>query len=590
MHRLLKRQLRKANFNEAEMENFSELFDKISSAYNDFDQDMVRLENILEKSSRELFVANQKLKEDVENKSEEIFKTKSQLEHVLKNVEGVIFETDSQGKFLFLNKAWETVTGFAIEEALGRHYSEFLSQLGNDDKEELDKIACSDSETYSNVLEAKTKDGVSKWIEIAFKSIQGEDEKTTGVIGSIIDVTTLKKTEIELKKSQQLYKKASLAKEDFLSTMSHEIRTPLNGVIGITNILLMDEYLDAQYENLQGLKYSSEHLLALINDILDYSKIEAGRIDLENKDFDFNSLITSIKRNFEFQAAEKGIKFKVKRDDEIPNYLIGDSTRLSQVINNLLSNAIKFTSEGQVVLDIEEVEQDDKNISIHFQVKDTGIGIPTDKLPHIFEKFKQAESSITRKFGGSGLGLSICNSLIDLMGGKLEVDSIEDKGSNFKFTLKFDRSEKFDSKAPSGYLSNPMKEADLSGIHILIAEDNKLNQHVVKRFLSKWNATYDIADNGEIAVEQFLKGEYDIILMDLQMPVMNGYDASRIIKEKAESRGKPIPIIALTASAHIDVKFKTRAIGMTGFLTKPFNPIQLYETIKEQMEMDLGAS
>ncbi len=585
MHRLLKRQLRKTNLSPELEAQFSELFDRISRAYETFDKDLVRLENILEKSSRELFVANQKLKEDVEIKSEEIFKTKSQLERVLANVKGVIFETDHKGEFIFLNPAWESLTGYKIEECIGHHYSDFLVHFEAEAKTIMEAISCANEEVFYQVLPAVHKNGQTKWVEITFKSILNEEGSFQGAIGSIIDVSNLKETEIKLQRSQDLAKKASQAKEDFLSTMSHEIRTPLNGVIGITNILLMEEHLESQQEHLQGLKFSSEHLLALINDILDYNKIEAGKIDLEEKDFDFNGLLAALKRNFDFQAAEKGIKFKIKRDEEIPSVLVGDSTRLSQILNNLLSNAIKFTSEGQVVLDIEEVHNTHDTIDIHFQIKDTGIGIPEEKIPHIFEKFKQADSNTTRKYGGSGLGLSICKSLLELMKSNLNVTSVVNEGSNFNFKVQFKKSDKAVTKIGQSRILH-VGDANLSGTNILVAEDNKLNQHVVKRFLAKWGADFDIVENGQEAVDKFAEKHYDIILMDLQMPIMNGYDASRLIKEKSDAEGRKIPIIALTASAHIDVKFKTRAIGMTGFLPKPFNPVQLYETIKEQISAE----
>ena len=375
MHKLLKLQLEKSGLSDDQVGKMHDLIELVVQAYTGYDKDLSLLDNVLDQSTEELVVVNQDLEEDVSELTDEFIKTDEQLTRVVNNVPGVIFETDGEGKFKFLNPSWEQLSGYTIEETLGKHYSEFLIGFNDLAYEEIEKIGCDVSRDFKSVVSISTKDGIRKWIEINYKTIADLGQDELGVIGSLVDVTKLTETELELIKAQKAMRKAIMAKEDFLSTMSHEIRTPLNGVIGISNVLIMDNHLESQKENLQALKYSSEHLLALINDILDFNKMEGGKIELEQAEFNFKNLIKSIKRNFKYQAGEKGVDFNVDVDYKVPKMLKGDSTRLSQVLNNLLSNAIKFTHEGEINLTVEKVSENDQSVSLLFEVQDTGIGI-----------------------------------------------------------------------------------------------------------------------------------------------------------------------------------------------------------------------
>lgn len=582
MHKLLKLQLEKSGLSEEQIGKMQDLIELIMQAYKGYDNDLSLLDNVLDQSTEELVEDNLDLEEDVLELTDEFVKTEEQLERVVNNVPGVIFETDGSGNFKFLNPSWELLSGYTVEETLGKHYSDFLKGFNNVAYEEIEKIGCDISRDFKSVVSILTKEGAQKWVEISYKTIADLGQDLPGVIGSLVDVTKLKETELELIKAQKAMRKAIAAKEDFLSTMSHEIRTPLNGVIGISNVLVMDNHLESQKENLKVLKYSSEHLLALINDILDYNKMEGGQIEIENAEFNFKTLIKSIKRNFKFQAGEKGVDFTVEVDYKIPKILKGDSTRLSQVLNNLLSNAIKFTHEGEINLTIEKVFENDKTVSLLFQVQDTGIGISIDKLDRIFEKFKQADSSISSMYGGSGLGLAICKKLLLLQNSDLKVKSVPDIGSKFYFVLTFEKSDTHSDSPIASSLFQPKPEL-FKGIKVLVAEDNRINQIVISKFLNKWEINYDVVDNGKKAVESYKENHYDLILMDLQMPKMNGYEASKEILNIANVRGKKIPIVALTASAQLDVKFKAETIGMTGFVTKPFKSADLYHAILDQL-------
>ena len=583
MHKLLKLQLEKSGLSDDQVSKMHDLIELVVQAYKGYDKDLSLLDNVLDQSTEELVEVNQELEEDVSELTDVFTKTEEQLERVVNHVPGVIFETDGEGKFIFLNPSWEMLSGYTIEETLGKHYSEFLKGFNDGAHQEIEKIGCDVSKEFKSVVSILTKDGTQKWIEINYKTIADLGQDELGVIGSLVDVTKLKETEIELIKTQKAMRKAIAAKEDFLSTMSHEIRTPLNGVIGISNVLLMDNHLESQKENFQALKYSSEHLLALINDILDFNKIEGGQIELEQTEFNFKNLIKSIKRNFKYQAGEKGVNFNVDIDSRVPKMLKGDRTRLSQVLNNLLSNAIKFTHEGEINLTVENVAETDESVSLLFEVQDTGIGISLDKLDRIFEKFKQADSSISSMYGGTGLGLAICKQILLMQNSDLKVKSVPDIGSKFYFVLSFEKTEKQLIITPGTNILRP-NSVTLDGIKVLVAEDNRINQLVISKYLAKWDIEYDIVDNGRRAVEFFKQNDYDVILMDLQMPKMNGYEASKEILRYAEYVGKRTSIIALTASAQRDVRFKAETIGMTGFVTKPFKSDELYNAIVDQLK------
>jgi len=569
MHRLLKRQLKKSSFSEEELTKHAAFFLSLDEAYKTFGQDYNHIERILEESSQELYKANQLLKSDVLSIS-------TKLKRLVNNIKEVIFQTDLKGNYTYLNPSFEQLTGFKIDEVIGKNYIDFIEYVDNDAKKIMKELNIGGYEEAQFNMIIKTRTEEKKWVDVSLTITKDAFGNPDGTIGTFVDITDLKKTEHELKK-------ASLAKDEFLSTMSHEIRTPLNAVIGVSHLLLLEEPKEEQMENLNALKYSSEHLLALINDILDFNKIEAGKVEFENAEFNIDDLLTGVQSSFLNRAVDKDILLKVKKDKNLPSLVKGDRTRLTQILSNLVSNAIKFTKEGKVVIDVEVEERNTEAILINFSVNDTGIGIEKDKFEKIFKSFAQANSSTTREFGGTGLGLAICKKLIELQGSKLKVESTVGKGSEFSFTLSFTPI-KQQKHATSNYIIEQNNNNDLAGMKILVVEDNVMNVMVIKKFLNKWGVEIDIAENGKIGIDKAIIGNYDIILMDLQMPVMNGYDATLAIRESGISSLKSIPILALTASAQQDVKEKTSKYGMNGYVSKPFNPTDLYETLKYYKE------
>ncbi|MFY0651610.1 MAG: response regulator [Cyclobacteriaceae bacterium] len=381
---------------------------------------------------------------------------------------------------------------------------------------------------------------------------------------------------LNLEQAKKKAEKAAQSRSDFLSMISHEIRTPLNAVIGLTNYLISDKPKKEQLEDLRTLKFSAEHLHVLINDVLDYSKLDAGKIEFEMRDVNISELVENIIRAFEGKAKEKGIYLKSTIDKKIPKVIVADGLRLSQILTNLIGNAIKFTGKGGVTISLTRVTSSMKKVAIKFTVEDTGIGIPKEKQATIFESFSQASTSTTREFGGTGLGLSITKRILDLQNIKIHLFSREGNGSRFYFTQNFEISENQVQSSPE----ETIEKVDLANKHVLLVEDNPVNVMVAKRFLSKWKINVDVAENGREAIEKNSSSNYDLILMDLQMPIMDGYDASSEMRKQ----GVKIPILALTASVMLDVGDKVFSCGMNDYITKPFDPDDLYNKIKMHIE------
>jgi signal transduction histidine kinase/CheY-like chemotaxis protein len=374
--------------------------------------------------------------------------------------------------------------------------------------------------------------------------------------------------------------KSSHAKSEFLSTMSHEIRTPLNAVIGMSNLLMMGDPRPDQEENLEILKFSANNLLAIVNDVLDFNKIESGKVVFENIRFNLAELMHNICGGQIIKANEKGLIFKLKIDDALRNKtVIGDPTRITQIIFNLVSNAIKFTRQGYVEVKVNVVEDRHNQVVIRFSVKDSGIGIERDNLKAIFEPFTQESITTTRKYGGTGLGLAIVKRLLELRGVQMHVVSKPGQGSEFSFNLDLPvATEKLEE--PAVQVSAELdSEQDMNSLHILVAEDNMVNTMLMKKFFSKWKVQSSFAENGERAVEMMQYGNFDIVLMDLQMPVLNGFDAAIEIRKMADTQKASIPIIALTASALTDIREKVFSAGMNDYVSKPFKPEELKEKI-----------
>jgi len=385
----------------------------------------------------------------------------------------------------------------------------------------------------------------------------------------------------EFEQAMEKAQKSSEAKSEFLSTMSHEIRTPLNAVIGMSNLLISGNPRPDQKENLEVLKFSAGNLLNIVNDVLDFNKIESGKLVFENIKFNIVELMQNICGGQALTARTKGLQFKLDVDNALnKKVLFGDPTRITQIVFNLISNAIKFTPEGSVYVHVACIEDRHNQVTINFTVKDTGIGIEQERMAIIFEPFIQESTSTTREYGGTGLGLAIVKRLLELQGLKMKVSSDVGRGSEFSFKMEFPVSTEVFKPVPNQQPQLAENTDNLNSVRMLIAEDNPVNVMLMKKLLSKWGITLTIAENGERAVELVQYGNFDIILMDLQMPVLNGFDAAKEIRKMRDHQKSSIPIIALTASALFDIRERVQESGMNDYVSKPFKPNELFEKIQ----------
>gem|GEM_PF-1571766 len=472
-------------------------------------------------------------------------------------------------------------------------YNVLAVELPKDSKNNIpvandSKISNADIEKIIN--EKNDLEVVVKELEKAFKKSNKhhiqlqkallENEMQRKKLQEAFDLINKQKDELE--KANAEIKEHSRMKELFLANTSHEIRTPLNSIIGFSNLLLKEELSPKQLDYLKNIKASSDNLLVVLNDILDISKIEAGKMTFEKIAFSLPEIIDLIISFIDIKTQEKKQKFNYHLDPNVPKILIGDPTRLYQILLNLLSNAIKFTpSNGNISCSIKQKIKDKDKIKIEFEVSDTGIGMSEEQLKIIFQAFTQVEYSTTRKFGGTGLGLSIVKNLVELQGGEIFVESEIDKGTKFTFVLPFGVGDKSDNKKTEKSKTT-IQSHEAENIKILLVEDNPINQELIVDTIKAWNKNISIkkAENGMVAIDLLTKNNYSLIFMDIQMPLMDGIETTKQIREGHIKGKENIPIIAMTAHALKDEKDKCFAAGMNDYITKPFNPDDIFKIIK----------
>lgn len=512
------------------------------------------------------------------NTQEELEKAEQRWKYALNSSQDGVWDWSVKDGKAYFSKMWKGMLGYE-ESDISDSFSEWEKLVHPDDKqrsfEEILKHVKNQTENY--VLEHRLmhKDGNYKWILARGKIIE-RDEYGNPVrfIGTHTDIDPIKRTEEDLKAAQAKSEQAAEAKSQFLSTISHEIRTPLNAVIGFSNLLQREGNIAQDSEYLQNIQTSAGHLLSLVNNVLDISKIESGKVEFEKREFDLEKLIDENMAMLSLRAKEKAIELKRGYIPSLQYSIIGDPLRLTQVLNNLIGNAVKFTDKGYVTVDVIILSDTEKSIELKFSIKDTGTGIAKGKIDSVFESFAQANTDIARRYGGTGLGLTISKLLVNLQGGQIGVDSKIHEGSTFYFNLVFQKG-KLLRKADFNKVEE--KEVPLTGFRVLVAEDNLFNTKVLTRFLEIWDISYQVAENGSIALELLAESQFDLVLMDLHMPVMDGYEATVKIRES----GNLIYIIALTASGNFNSKNEMKDKGFDDYAIKPINTKELYKKLKE---------
>ena len=510
------------------------------------------------------------------NKKEKI-KMENKFQFINKNISDTTWSIKLNGEIEYISGEIEKLTGYTSEEIKDKglnliftkeSYAQMKKNLIEIQKEKIGnfeyKLSC--------------KDGKEKWILLKFMAERNDEDKVVSIYGVARDINDRKLYELELIKAKENAEKANKSKSEFLANMSHEIRTPMNGIIGFSDILLEEEKDEEKKEIIGFIKDSGRNLLEIINNILDISKIEAGKMRVDEVEFDIWDTTKRVAALLENMIKNKGVELFVEIDDKIPKNICGDFIKFEQIITNLLSNAAKFTEKGYILIKMELREKVENKLFIELRVKDTGIGIKKEQKQIIFENFKQGDDYLTKRYKGTGLGLTIVKNLTNLLGWGLEVESEYDKGSCFIIEMYF--KSKID-----GFEEDNIKEEKLkiSSIKkkILIVEDNEANKIFIKKLMESKKYIVDIVENGEKAVEKVVAKDFDLILMDIQLPTINGIEAAKMIKKM-----KKIPIIAVTAYAMEEDKRRILESGIDDYITKPINKGELYVMIEKYLDRE----
>ncbi len=493
------------------------------------------------------------------------------VEVLLEATPTAIYLKDTQGRYLRFNRAFESLFGIARADWIGKTVFELVSGESAHlmDAKDKELFASNAMQTYEaqfrNRQTGELREGL--YWKAPLTDAHGE---VTGLVGTILDITDKNRIEQELRVAKRNAEAASKAKSDFLANMSHEIRTPMNGVIGMTDLALELEQNPTQREYLNIVKNSAQSLMVILNDVLDFSKIEAGKLTIEAVCFPLVEAIEDTLKTLRRRASQKGLVLESSLQPDLPAHVQGDPVRLRQVLTNLCDNAIKFTTQGGIYVSVRSSATASGH-ELHIAVRDTGIGIAPDKQTGVFEAFSQADTSTTRQFGGTGLGLTICARLVALMGGTIWLDSVEAQGSTFHFTLQVQSAAPAQDAAAlvSAVMSQPSQT-----LRVLLVEDHPINQLLATTLLQRWGHTVVLAKNGQEAVDLFGAQQWDMVLMDMQMPIMGGLEATRRIRA-AEPPGQHTPIVAMTANAMDSDRLACMEAGMDDHLAKPFNAAAL---------------
>ncbi|MEW6209560.1 MAG: response regulator [Acidobacteriota bacterium] len=495
-----------------------------------------------------------------------------------------IFQTDAEGQCIYTNARWQEIAGLSLDESLGDGWSQ---PIHPDDKqfvfEEWSRCA-GEGRPFSQEFRFLTPQGDVRWVHTRSNALHSDDGEVIGHVGTTEDINERKQTERILREAKDAAEAATRAKSEFLANMSHEIRTPMNGIIGMTELSLGTDLTAEQREYLEMVKSSADSLLSLLNDILDFSKIEAGRLTLDSADFCLRDCLAATMRTLALRAHEKGLELACDIAPDAPDYLVGDAGRLRQIVVNLVGNSIKFTGQGEIVLRVETESLSSEEAVLQFAISDTGIGIPPEKLKHIFDPFEQVDASTTRRYGGTGLGLAISSQLAQMMGGEIWAESETGRGSTFYFTARFLlRTQPSEKTAP-------VIPVNLQDMRVLVVDDNATNRRILEVMLSLWGMKPALADSGPSGLEALRQAAregapFALAILDFHMPEMDGFSLAEAIR--SEEPFSEIPLILLTSATQQRVDSRCREIGINAYLMKPITQSALLEVMTEVLGFEL---
>jgi len=550
-------------------------------------------ESILEEKALELFQANEQLRQlneglelKVRQRTELLTRSEEKYRGIIEGMELGLMEVDLDQKIIKAYDWFCDMTGYEVGELEGKNAVEIFSveEFQNQITEQNDNRKRGQAGIYETQI--RKKDGSVIWVIISGAPIYNFEGEVVGSMGIHYDISDRKKMERELRQAKQTAEAARDAEKQFLARMSHEIRTPLNAIIGMSHLLSTTHPTAIQLDHINSIRTSGDILLKIVSDILDISKIEAGEIQAQNNPFNLQSLIRSLQKTFKVKTDSNNVQIITEIDASIKNLIIGDELLLTQILMNLISNAAKFTEQGNIKIRVNVLSKEDDFLEMEFEVRDTGIGISKDKLDLIFENFKQADENVRHKFGGTGLGLAITKKFVELQNGKIWVESELGKGTSFKFQITYQDSGVEGMEEEEKDLEAMQSTFKSSDLQMLIVEDNYMNRKYLTSLLEKWKIKYDIAVNGKEGVRCASEKKYDMIFMDISMPEMNGYEATTLIRT-TQNPNSETTIIALTASAILTKKEKALGLGMTDYISKPFAPAQLLESIKKYSNREI---
>jgi PAS domain S-box-containing protein len=524
---------------------------------------------------------------------EELRASERQLRAFIEDAPVCVAMFDRKMRYLAASRRWTTDYGFGHSDLSGLCLYELIPNLPEKWRESHRRGMAGEKQNLGEDIWIRT-DGSEQWVSSAVYPWNDEQGRVGGIIISAEDISERKQFEEQLQNARRFAEAASQAKSTFLATMSHEIRTPLNGILGMTELVLDTNLTSDQRENLSLVRFSADSLLSIINDILDFSKIEAGKLEIELIPFPLRESLQPILKTCAIRAQQKGLQFSFNAPAGVPDEVIGDPGRIRQVLLNLIGNAIKFTDRGQIIVAVGAAFPVKGRVLLHFGVKDTGIGIPPETQEKIFAPFSQADGTMARKYGGTGLGLAICVRLVEMMGGRIWLESAPQKGSVFHFTLDLALAgEGTKATKEQGGLHGVVPQAappdngetfNGKGRTVLLVEDNAVNRTLAQRLLQKRGFSVSIAVDGKQAIAAVENAEFDVILMDIQMPEMDGFEATAEIRKGQKTSGRRTPIIALTAHALKEDRDRCLSAGMDAYVTKPIRPAELFRAIGEVLK------